>query len=448
MELAGKHVAVLGAGGSGRAAAALAIARGASAEVFDTGAPEKLATTAEALAAIGVPLVCGEAALRPPRRYDLAVISPGIDTSWPIGRAFVEASDELVGEIEFAWRLGSAPVIGITGTNGKTTTTSLIAAMLRGAGLRAVAAGNIGLAYSEVVLGGETLDWIVLETSSFQLETVSRFAPRIAIWTNFAPDHMDRYARVEDYFAAKLRLFANLGPDSLAVFKKECELSPSGRRTTFSAFGPGADLGYEQGEIVHAASGRRFPYAEARLQGRHNAENVMAALAVADELGIAWEAVRSAVLAFAPPPHRCEKVAEIGGVLYLNDSKSTNLHSLQSALAGQDAPVVLLAGGKDKGLDFAELRELAGRSVREAFVFGEIAGHIAEAWDGQVACRPVATVAEAVAAAAGAARPREIVLFSPGTSSFDQFSGYEARGEAFRNAVLGLAAVPTSSAAT
>jgi UDP-N-acetylmuramoylalanine--D-glutamate ligase len=445
MKLDGKRIAVIGAGGSGRAAAALALSCGALVEAFDSGAPEKLAPAAAAFAGLGVPFVCGEAALRPPRRYDLAIISPGIDASWPIGRAFAEASAELVGEIEFAWRLGEAPVIAITGTNGKTTTTSLIAELLRAAGLRAVAAGNIGLAYSEVVLRGEPLDWIVLETSSFQLETVATFAPRVAVWTNFAPDHMDRYATVEDYHAAKLRLFENLGPDGLAVCKLECDLSPPGRLVTFSAFSPGGDYGYEGGEVVHFASGRRFPFAKTRLQGRHNAENLMAALAVADGLGIGWDRVEAGILAFAPPPHRCEKVAEIGGVLYLNDSKSTNLHSLESALAGQEAPVVLLAGGKDKGLDFAELRELAGRQVREVFAFGEIAAHIAAVWSGQVPCRLVGTVEEAVAAAAAAARPGETVLFSPGTSSFDQFSGYEARGEAFRRAVLALADAPPPS---
>ena len=436
MNLDGKQIAVLGAGGSGYAAAALALAHGAKVSVFDSGRPEKLAPAVAKFAALGAPLVCGAAALVAPHRFDLTVTSPGIDASWPIAKAFAAASDELVGEIEFAWRLGDTPVIAITGTNGKTTTTALVAAMLQGAGLRAVAAGNIGLPYSEVVRSGEDYDWIVLELSSFQLETVSTFSPRVAVWLNFAPDHMDRYARVEDYYAAKLRIFENLASDGLAVRQLECEVGPTGRVTPFSAFSDGGDLGYASGEIVHPATGRAFSFGWCELQGKHNAENVMAALAVADELGLAWDSVAPAIAAFQAPPHRCEKVAEIDGVLYLNDSKSTNLHSLESALAGQDEPVVLIAGGKNKGLDFAELRELAGRTVREAVCIGEIAGDIAAAWDGAVPCHFAVGVDEAVEMARAIARPGEIVLFSPGTSSFDMFTGYEARGEAFRQAVL------------
>ena len=435
MELAGKQIAVLGAGGSGYAAAALALSRGASVRVFDSGSPEKLAAAVAKFAALGAPLTCGEAALEPPHSFDIVVVSPGIDTAWPIARAFAAASGELIGEIEFAWRFNDAPVIGITGTNGKTTTTALIAAMLQAAGLRTIAAGNIGLPFSDVVLSGERYDWVVLELSSFQLETITSLSPRIAVWMNFAPDHMDRYATVEDYFAAKFHLFDYLGEDALVIRKEECELAVDARTTTFSAFSTSSDLGYHAGEITHTASGRRFPFADGELQGKHNAENVMAALAVADELGLEWESLVPAIQQFQAPPHRCEKVARLDGALYLNDSKSTNLHSLESALAGQDEPVILIAGGKNKGLDFSELRDLAGRMVRECVCIGEIAGHITEAWAGAVPCHRAADVDEAVATARRLARPGDIVLFSPGTSSFDMFSGYEARGEAFRRAV-------------
>ncbi|HRQ90540.1 MAG TPA: UDP-N-acetylmuramoyl-L-alanine--D-glutamate ligase [Bacteroidia bacterium] len=428
----------MGAGGSGYAAARLALSRGATVTVFDSGSPEKLAPSVAKFADIGVTLVCGDDALRPAGSYDCTVSSPGIDTVWPIAKAFAAASRELIGEIEFAWRLGTAPVIAVTGTNGKTTTTSLITEMLKAAGLRAVAAGNIGLPYSEVVLSGEVYDWVVLELSSFQLETISTFSPRIALWMNFAPDHMDRYATVQDYYDAKYRIFDYMAPESLAVHKLECEMNLPVRTTAFSAFREGGAFRYEVGTIV-APDGRTYPYASGELQGKHNAENVMAALAVADELGLGWEGIAPAMLAFRAPAHRCERVAEIDGVLYLNDSKSTNLHSLESALMGQDEPVVLIAGGKNKGLDFSELREVAGRMVREAVCIGEIADHIAEAWQGSVPTRKAATLDEAVATAKGLARAGEIVLFSPGTSSFDMFTGYEARGVAFRKAVAGLA---------
>lgn len=438
MELTGKNIAILGAGGSGYAAAALGLARGAAVSVFDSGDPERLAPAAARFADLGAPLTAGEAALTAPGRYDWCVVSPGIDASWPMARSFAAASDELIGEIEFAWRLGSAPVIGITGTNGKTTTTALVAAMLQGAGLRAVAAGNIGLPYSEVVNSAEAFDWIVLELSSFQLETVSTFAPRMALWLNFAPDHMDRYATVGEYEAAKLRLFENLG-ENRAIHKLECELDLAGPATTFSAFSGGGDFEYCAGDILHPATDRAFAFDRCRLQGRHNAENVMAALAVADELGIDWEVVAAAISAFEPPPHRCAKVAALDGILYLNDSKSTNLHSLESALAGQETPVVLIVGGKNKGLDFSTLRDLVARTVVEAVCIGEIAADIAAAWEGAVPCRLARGVDEAVEIARGIARPGDVVLFSPGTSSFDMFSGYEARGDAFREAVLSRA---------
>jgi len=438
MELQGKHVAILGAGGSGYAAAALALARGASVKVFDSGAPGKLSAAVTRFSELGAPLTCGEAALIPPHHFDLTVISPGIDTVWPIAVAFAAESDELVGEIEFAYRLGKAPVIAITGTNGKTTTTSLVTAMINGCGLRAVAAGNIGLAYSEVVLSGREYDWIVLEVSSFQLETVSSFSPEVAVWMNFAPDHMDRYISVDDYFAAKFRIFENLSPEALSICKFECELNLPGPTVTFSAFNQGADLGYADGVVRHWESDRQFPFSTGSLQGKHNAENVMVALAVADRLGLAWEQVTASILSFEAPPHRCEKVATVNGVTYLNDSKSTNLHSLESALSGQDEPVILIAGGKNKGLDFLELREVAGRMAREVVCIGEIAREIASAWEGVTTCHFASDVNESVQIASRLARPGEKVLFSPGTSSFDMFSGYEARGEAFRIAVRAL----------
>ncbi len=440
MDLQGKRIAILGAGGSGYAAAALARSRGALVEAYDSGNAETLAPAVAGFAALGLTLTCGAAALAPAGRFDLTVISPGIDTASPIARAFAAVSDEFIGEIEFAFRLGETPVIAVTGTNGKTTTCSLIATMLNATGLRTVAAGNIGLPYSEVVLSGKSYDWIVLELSSFQLETIVDFAPAVAIWLNFAPDHMDRYATVADYHSAKFRLFENLTPDSLTIHKSECDPGVlPGEKVAFSAFSDEGRLRYREGSIHDRSTDRCFPFSEGTLHGKHNAENVMAALAVADHLGIAWENVETAINTFQAPPHRCEKIAMIGDVLYLNDSKSTNLHSLESALMGQEHPVILIAGGKNKGLDFGELRGIAGKTVRAAVCIGEIARDITAAWEGAVPCHLADDVPAAVRLAASLARAGEVVLFSPGTSSFDMFSGYEARGDAFRAAVAALA---------
>ncbi|MEM6278227.1 MAG: UDP-N-acetylmuramoyl-L-alanine--D-glutamate ligase [Verrucomicrobiota bacterium] len=307
MNLSGKSVAVLGAGGSGFAAASLALHCGASVAAFDSGDPEKLRQAGEKFAEKGITLTCGEEALTPPSSFDLTVISPGIDAATPIGLAFSDASDELVGEVEFANRLSSVPVIAITGTNGKTTTTSLIDHLLNGSGLKSVAAGNIGKAYSEVVLEGEELDWVVLEVSSFQLETIVDFAPKIAVWMNFAPDHMDRYTTLEDYRAAKLRLFERVDEETLVISKWE-EGFEFSNHATFSAFSKEGRFTYDEGGILDQGSGSKFDYESGRLHGKHNAENVMVALAVADYLGLPAESVAERIRQFEAPRHRCEKV--------------------------------------------------------------------------------------------------------------------------------------------
>ena len=438
MNLKGQSIAVLGAGGSGLAAAELALACGAQVDAFDSGSSEKLSAAVERFNGIGVTLRTGEAALAPTAHYDLTVMSPGISLLWPIARAFSDASDELVGEIEFAFRANKAPIIAITGTNGKMTTTALITEMLNGAGLKAVAAGNIGLPFSEVVRLGEVYDWVVLELSSFQLETISSFSARIAIWLNFAPDHMDRYDSVEDYRAAKARLFMNRSDEAVAIVRKGVEIAPEWPQIEFSAFEPESDYYYSDKEICHLGSAERFDFSSCELQGRHNAENMMVALAVADHLSIQREAIVPTLQAFLPPSHRCEKVGVKGGVTFVNDSKSTNLHSLESALSSQDERVVLLVGGKEKGLDYSTLNELVSSKVKHAVCIGEVAPSILQHWSSLVSCEQAENLAAATERGFAAASEGDVVLFSPGTSSFDMFSGYEARGDAFRDAVANL----------
>ncbi|MDF1739421.1 MAG: UDP-N-acetylmuramoyl-L-alanine--D-glutamate ligase [Verrucomicrobiales bacterium] len=438
MDLKGQRVAILGAGGSGLAAAALALACGARVEAFDSGDSDKLSPAVARFEEAGVTLTTGDAALAPEGTFDLTVMSPGIALSWPIARVFAHISTELVGEIEFAFRANTAPVIAITGTNGKTTTTSLITEMLKGSGLQAVAAGNIGLPFSEVVLSGKRYDWIVLELSSFQLETISSFSSPIAIWLNFAPDHMDRYDAVEDYRAAKERIFMNRSDGAVAIVRKGEAVADGWPRIEFSAFQDGTDYFYTEGAIGHSGSSETFDFSSCELQGRHNAENMMVALAVADHLSLDRKAVLPALKSFLPPAHRCEKVGKRDGVIFVNDSKSTNLHSLESALSGQDEPVVLIVGGKDKGLDFSSLTGLVSAKVKHAVCMGEIASSISELWGGTVPCECAESLPAATGKAFAAAAEGDVVLFSPGTSSFDMFCGYEARGEAFRDAVANL----------
>ncbi len=438
MELEGKQIAVLGAGTSGLTAAKLAKSRGAEVSAYDSGAPEDLAPAVSRFLDEGIVLTTGQDALIPPANLDLIVISPGIDEKSDIGKAFVSTGAELQGEIEFAWRLGNAGVVAITGTNGKTTTTDLIAQILNGSGVKTVACGNYGLALSEVVLSGIDYDYYTLELSSFQLETISKFRADVAVWMNFAPDHMDRYEHLDDYRNAKLRIFENQKEDDWCVIKEGEEHQGNGNVVTFSAYSSESDFRLEDGSIISPEGTVILDYSDTRLNGRHNAENVMAAMATASCIGIKFDDMVETIINYTPPPHRCEVIATIDEVVYVNDSKATNLHAIQSSLAGQSQPVVLIAGGKEKGLDFSEVTPLIRGNVRAVVCIGEIASKISDAWDSIVPCTSADSLEEAVAIAKGKARQGDAVLFSPGTSSFDMFTGYEQRGDVFRTAVQAL----------
>ncbi len=434
MNLEGKTVAVLGGGTSGFCAARLAKAKGATVTGYDSGPTEKLEKAIQRFADEGIELITGEAALAPQCRYDICVISPGIDASWPLAVALAEVSDELIGEIELAWRLSDIPVIAITGTNGKTTTTELTTHLLNACGKKAIAAGNYGYAYSDVVYYGEQWDWVVLEVSSFQLETIDTFHPQVALWMNFAPDHMDRYEALEDYRQAKLRIFTNhTEADTTIVKAEESDGIPAaGHRITFSAFSATSDYRYQDKQILSPGDTPPIDYSQTKLNGKHNAENVMAAVAAVTRAGVApGPALTEAINSYRPPAHRCEVVGEKDGVLFVNDSKATNLHALESALRGQDAAVTLIVGGKNKGLDFSELNDLLPDTVSTAICIGEIRHEIAEIWQPIIPCHIADSLDDAVAAAFAKKGNTEVILFSPGTSSFDMFSGYEERGEYF-----------------
>lgn len=387
------------------------------------------------LAAEGIEIREGDAATGDIEGIDLAVLSPGIDAKAPLARAFSDKGILLIGEIEFADRFNEKPVIAITGTNGKTTTTELIERILNANGQATVAAGNYGRAYSEVVLSFPDCDVITLEVSSFQLETIVDFRPHISVWMNFAPDHLDRYAGVAEYRAAKMRIFENQTEDDFAVVNARDGLGALVPRTiTFSAFDDTADYHLRGSEILY----REEPvcdFAACRLRGTHNAENLMAALAVGNIRGIPFPAMEKAVEDYTPPPHRSELVATIDGHEFINDSKATNLHALAQALRSQPQPVVLIAGGKDKGLPFEELRDLVAAKASHVVAIGEIRNAIVAAWSPGVACEAADSLADAVAKARAAAGAGQTILFSPGTSSFDMFRGYEDRGEAFRGII-------------
>ena len=424
-------MAVLGLGRSGEAATDLLLEHGARVTVLDSGDPAPRRETAMKLSSRGARVVLGDDALRCAQDFDFAVLSPGIDPVVPLARRPVEAGIPLLGEIELAYRNCRCPVIAITGTNGKTTTTGLAAALLDAAGFRAEACGNIGLPFSAVAARSADLDCAVVEISSFQLETTDTFRPKVAVWTNFSANHLDRYPDVAAYRAAKLRVFDRQTADDFAVVNARLELPAlRARRVTFSAARAAeVDFTLDGGTIVHR--GRPLlAMSETRLRGPHNAENLMAAFGAAMCLGADPLKMVPAARNYVPPPHRCEFVREIDGVAWVNDSKSTNLDALAQALRGQSGGVILVAGGKNKGFDFAPVADLVSEHVREAVLIGEMRDSIARDWT--VPCHPVGSLEEAVALARDISRPGDTVLFSPGTSSFDMFRSYEERGDFFK----------------
>ena len=435
MDYTGKHAAVLGLGRSGEAAARLLLDSGARVTVLDSGDPAPRRATADLLSSRGARVVLGNDALRCAQEFDFAVLSPGIDPVVALARRPVEAGIPLLGEIELAFRSCRCPVVAVTGTNGKTTTTGLTAALLAGAGWRTEACGNIGLPFSEVAARSASLDAVVVEISSFQLETTETFRPRVAVWTNFSANHLDRYPDVASYRAAKLRIFDRQTAEDYAVVNARAELPAlRARRVTFSAArAVEADFSLGGGDVIMHRGESVIALSETRLRGPHNAENLMAALGAGLCLGLDLGAMLPAARAYAPPAHRCEFVRELDGVTWINDSKSTNLDALAQALQGQRGGIVLIAGGKNKGFDFAPVGDLVKERVHDAVLIGEMRDSIARDWSGGPSCHPVDSLEAAVTLARELAQSGDTVLFSPGTSSFDMFRSYEERGDLFKH---------------
>jgi UDP-N-acetylmuramoylalanine--D-glutamate ligase len=434
-----QKVAVLGAGLSGTAAALLLKAEGAQVAVLDN-AEEKnlLKSTIDNLRTQGIRVICGPAAGEDSTVYQLAVLSPGIDPAAPLACNFSSRKIEMIGELELGWRSCELPVIAVTGTNGKTTTTELLAQTLDACGQRTIACGNIGKPLSEVAQEKNSFDVLTVEVSSFQLEMIQTFRPSISLWLNFAPDHLDRYRSVAEYRAAKLRIFENQTEDNVAIVNAS-ETLPKirPRQITFSAYADRADFRLAEGAIVYQNQ-IVLRLAETKLRGSHNIENLMATLATGVARGLSFQQMVPPLCAYEPRPHRCEFVREVGGVGYVNDSKATNLDAVEKALRAQTKPIVLIAGGKDKGFTFDPLRPLVKEKVRSTILIGEMAESIAGAWSGAVQSEIANSLADAVERAHAIARPGDVVLFSPGTSSFDMFKSYADRGDQFRALVQAL----------
>ena len=432
-----KNVAVLGAGRSGKAAALLLAEEGAKVTLLDSASEGKLSGL-EPLRARGVYLLCGPLAEEDPTVYDLGVYSPGIDPELALAKNFSRKNIPTIGELELGFQFAKVPIIGITGTNGKTTTTELIAQMLNACGQRTVACGNIGKPLVEAARENDDLAVLTVEVSSFQLETIREFHPEISVWLNFAPDHLDRYASVREYRDAKLRIFENQTADDTAVVNVAEHLPPlKPSVVTFSAWTNDGDFSLGDGWILFRQQ-QVLQLSQAQLRGPHNAENMMAALAVGRARGLSFEEMVPPLCAYRAQLHRLEFIRAIGGVEFVNDSKATNLDALEKALLSATRPIILIAGGKDKGFAFDSIAPIVARKVRRAVLIGEIGHRVAQDWREATECEVVGSLGAAVERAQKIAHDGETVLFSPGTSSFDMFKSYADRGDQFRAFVRGL----------
>ena len=444
--LPGRRPLVAGGARSGVAAARLLARHGAEVRICDKSPREALPEAARELETQGIDCAWGrdDAGLLEGR--DFVVWSPGIPCDHPLATAARARGLEVLGELELGFMASRAPLIAITGTNGKSTTTDLIGALLRAAGREAEVCGNIGRPICEVAEHVSATGLLVVEVSSFQLETVRRLKPWIATWLNLTPDHGDRHGTFDAYGAAKQRLFEHQDMDDWAVFTAddpEVAMRRTGQagRIGFSrerALDEGAFL--ENGELVLAWRGGReplLPRRELRLPGPHNVSNALAALATLLPLELPRDTLREVLRTYGGLEHRLEPAGEVGGVRFVNDSKATNAGSMEVALQSFEQPVVLIAGGRDKGQDFRPLAPLVRRSVRHLVLIGEGAEAMARAWTG-VTSERAGSLAEAVSAAARAAGPGGLVLLSPGCSSFDMFRDYEDRGRRFKDEVRRL----------
>ncbi|MDR0338999.1 MAG: UDP-N-acetylmuramoyl-L-alanine--D-glutamate ligase [Desulfovibrio sp.] len=418
----GELAVIVGAGASGLAAARLLSAVGARLRLLDANAANVTEETRVLADDLGMEIIRG-----PHRAEDfsgaaLVVTSPGVPVSLLLPLVRKAGAAELIGEMELALRYVSEPILAVTGTSGKTTTVSLAAAMLEEAGRRVFLGGNIGTPLSEHVLRNERADVLALELSSFQLQGLSHLRPRVAVLLNLTVNHLDHHKDMAEYTDAKFRLFA---------------LQEAGDVAILPANDPALRSLYEQrrcrARLEFFTATDRF--AKTRLIGTHNRANAEAAFLACLPFGVNEEAAARAVAAFVPLPHRLETVGELNGVLYVNDSKSTTVEALRAALSSFDSPVLLLAGGKFKGGDLASLRGLVKEKVRAVALFGAGRNFFEEAWQGAAPISWDAALPEAVARLRPQARPGDVVLLSPATSSYDSYRNYLERGDHFRSLV-------------
>ncbi len=463
VELEGARVTVIGLARSGIAACRLLQAAGAQVTVADRKESAELIPALDGIDRDHVGVTVGERYESSLETADLVVISPGV----PYRLASLEAARrrgvKVISELELAAQFSRSPLLAVTGTNGKSTTVTLIGKFFAESGKRAFVGGNLGTALSEAAVedfrAGQTgkpspFDYLVVEVSSFQLETIDRFHPWIAGLLNVTVDHQDRYESLDEYVAAKQRIFENQIESDFALFNLDDERVAALRHrvhATRLGFTSRATIGAEMhggtyldgDRIVTTVTGVRQEIchrSEIRIIGNHNVENVMAATTYAVLCGCSLDAIRRVLATFPGLEHALEIVRERRGVRFVNDSKGTNVDATLKALESIDQPIWLIAGGRDKGGDFSRLAQAVNRRVRRVILIGEAAPLLRQAWEGVATMTEAATLQEAVECAAQGALPGDVVLLSPACASFDMFADYQDRGRQYKALIHALPA--------
>ncbi len=455
MDFQGKKVLIVGMARSGMAAARLLCGKGAEVSLFDAKSAEALGEKLAELSDLPLTLILGaEPAEEVLASFEYLILSPGVAPDQPMVEKAASHGAAVWGEVELAWLFAKAPVIGITGTNGKTTTVSLCTELVKACFPGTVAAGNIGTAYSEVTEQVEAPDWVVDELSSFQLEMTETFRPKISAMLNITPDHLNRHHTMENYVGAKMKVFANQGRGDFAVLNADdpyCvkmggELAAKENGPEVIWFSrrirPGKGVWTEDGRFYSNLKGETEELgqiAKMPIFGSHNEENALAAIACALCAGVPAEAIAEPLYAFRGVEHRIEYTATVDGVRYFNDSKATNPDSAVKGLLAMPAPTVLIGGGMDKKIPFDDWCELFPGRVRRLILLGETREIIRECalrhGYPEENIETVATLEEAVEACRLAAQPGDCVLLSPACASWDMFESYEVRGRLFKDLV-------------
>jgi UDP-N-acetylmuramoylalanine--D-glutamate ligase len=450
MDLKNKRVLVVGLGKSGLSAAMFLRGQGARVTVSDTRSAVALEKEIPALLEAGIMVESGGHGLLTFRRQDLIVISPGVPMDTPEVKQVIAFGLPVIGELELASRYLQGRVVAITGSNGKTTTTSLVGKIFGDAGVPTLVGGNIGLPVIDLVAKSTAETVSVVEVSSFQLETVEEFHPWIAVILNVTPDHLDRHGSFESYVAAKERIFARQGAgDALVLNADDRVTQMCAARAKSEVFWFSGTKAVRRGAFVRdgvivwvekegGVTEPVMPVSEIHLKGAHNVENVLAAVCAARLAKILAESVRASVVAFRAVEHRLELVRKLNEVEFYNDSKATNVDAAMKAVASFAGGVHLILGGKDKDSDYTTMSDLLKKRVKVVYTVGSAAEKIERQLHGVVKMVSAQTIETAVAEAAKAAVPGDVVLLSPACSSFDQFENYEHRGRVFRQSVIEL----------